>query len=256
MKRILTAALLIPLAVYVVLWADPLLFLGVLAGAAFLSYREYNSLAAGYGFGAPGPLGYLAGVLLLLGLGEAWLVLTATALAGLAWAMRAEPLSKALPRASLLLLGVAYIFGCWHAALLLHEINRRWLLFALLVSWAGDIGAYYVGGSFGRHKMAPRVSPSKSWEGSAASVITSVLLAGGYLAYFVPGIPAPRAIAVTALANVAGQIGDLAESAIKRGAGTKDSGALLPGHGGFLDRVDSTLFALPVVYACFARWAA
>jgi len=255
MKRILTAAALIPFVVYVVLWADPLLFLGVLAAAAFLSYREYDSLAAGYGFGAPGPLGYLAGVLLLLGLGEAWLVLTATALAALAWAMRAEPLSQALPRASLLLAGVVYIFGCWHAGLLLHEANRHWLLFALLVSWAGDMGAYYVGRTFGRHKMAPRVSPNKSWEGAAASVVTSVLLAGAYLAYFARGIPAPRAFAVAVLANIAGQIGDLAESAIKRGAGTKDSGALLPGHGGFLDRVDSTLFALPVVWACLVRWA-
>jgi phosphatidate cytidylyltransferase len=97
--------------------------------------------------------------------------------------------------------------------------------------------------------MAPRVSPKKSWEGAAASVATSILIAGGYLMYFA-GIGAPRAIALAAAANVAGQLGDLAESAMKRGAEVKDSGAILPGHGGFLDRVDSTLFSLPVVYAC------
>jgi phosphatidate cytidylyltransferase len=122
-------------------------------------------------------------------------------------------------------------------------------MYGLLVSWAGDIGAFYVGRKFGRHKMAPRVSPKKSWEGAAASVVTAVVLAGAYLLRFIPGISVASAIAVTAAANVAGQLGDLAESAMKRGANVKDSGTMLPGHGGFLDRVDSTLFALPVIYA-------
>jgi phosphatidate cytidylyltransferase len=254
MKRVLTAALLIPVIVYVVLWANTPVFFGVLLAAAFLSYYEFNSISAAYGFGAPGPLGYAAGLALISIPVEGWLVVTATALAGLALAMRADELAKALPRAALLAMGVVYVFGCWKYAVLLRDIGRPWLMYALLVSWAGDIGAYYVGRSFGRHKLAPRVSPKKSWEGAAASVVTSILLAGGYLAYF-GGVPAPEAAAVTVLANAAGQIGDLAESAIKRGAGVKDSGSILPGHGGFLDRVDSTLFALPVVYA-WARWAA
>jgi phosphatidate cytidylyltransferase len=97
--------------------------------------------------------------------------------------------------------------------------------------------------------MAPRVSPKKSWEGAAAAVITSVLVAGGYLLRFVNGISMPQIILLTVAANIAGQVGDLAESAMKRGAAVKDSGTILPGHGGFLDRVDSTLFALPVIYA-------
>jgi phosphatidate cytidylyltransferase len=96
--------------------------------------------------------------------------------------------------------------------------------------------------------MAPRVSPNKSWEGAAASVATAALIGGAYLLRFVPGTTVIEAIGVTAAANIAGQVGDLAESAMKRGAGVKDSGAILPGHGGFLDRVDSTLFALPVIY--------
>ena len=97
-------------------------------------------------------------------------------------------------------------------------------MYALLVSWTGDIGAYYVGRSFGRHRLAPRISPHKSWEGAIASVATALLLAGAYLVYFV-GVPIPLALALTAVANAAGQLGDLAESAIKRGAGVKDSGA-------------------------------
>jgi phosphatidate cytidylyltransferase len=248
MKRVLTAAVLIPVVVYVVLWANPWIFLAVLFTAAFLCYREYDSISAAYGFGTPGLLGAVAGYLLFAWSGEAWLYLTIVAMALLIDAMRADDLAKSLPRAALGLTGVVYIFGCWKCAIPLREANAHWLMFALLVNWGGDIGAYYVGRKFGKHKLAPRVSPNKSWEGSIASVATSLIVAGAYLMRFVGDIPMAHAIGITIAANVAGQLGDLAESAMKRGAGMKDSGSILPGHGGFLDRVDSTLFALPVIY--------
>jgi phosphatidate cytidylyltransferase len=246
MKRVLTAALLIPFVVYTVLWANPWVFLAVVALAAVLSYREYDSIAAAYGFGAPGVLGYAGLLLLVVPYQYAWLVVTAIALVALALALRSAELSHALPRTSLLVLGVIYIFGCWRCAVVLRGFGAHWLMYALLVSWTGDIGAYYIGKAFGRHRMADRVSPKKSWEGAAASVATSVLLAGAYLWHFA-GVSVAEAVLLTALANVAGQLGDLVESAMKRGAGVKDSGALLPGHGGFLDRVDSALFVMPVV---------
>jgi phosphatidate cytidylyltransferase len=249
MKRLLTALALIPIVVYTVLFANFWIFLAVVMAVACLCYREYDAIATAYGFGAPGPLGFAAGLLMLVFEGESWLLLTGIALLVLALAMRAEDLAKALPRASLLFIGVVYVFGSWKCALPLRALNPHWLMYGLLVSWAGDIGAFYVGRKFGRHKMAPRVSPKKSWEGAAASVVTAVVLAGAYLLRFIPGISVASAIAVTAAANVAGQLGDLAESAMKRGANVKDSGTMLPGHGGFLDRVDSTLFALPVIYA-------
>jgi phosphatidate cytidylyltransferase len=248
MKRILTAAALIPIVFYAVFWAGPWMFLAILAAVACLSYREYDGIAASFGFGAPGPLGYAFGLWLLVWQGDARLPLTAVTLVALAWGMRAKP-SEALPRAGLLIAGVVYIFGCWSCAIFLRERSPHWLMYALVLNWVGDAGAYYVGRHFGRHKLAPRVSPNKSWEGAAASVVTSVLLAGGYLLRAVPGLPVWHVVLLTAAANAAGQLGDLAESAMKRGAGVKDSGAILPGHGGFLDRVDSTLFALPVVYA-------
>jgi len=250
MKRVLTAAVLIPIVVYIVLWANFWVFAAVLAAAACLSYREFEGIAGRFGFGAPGPIGYGAGLLLLFYNREPWLLITLLAIVGLTIAMQAQDLAHSLPRASFLLMGVVYIFGCWKCALPLHDRNPHWLLFALLVNWTGDIGAYYVGRSLGRHKLAPRVSPKKTWEGAAGSIVASVLLAGGYLLRFVPEVGVVSIIGISLAANVAGQIGDLAESAIKRGAGVKDSGTLLPGHGGFLDRVDSTLFALPVVYAC------
>jgi phosphatidate cytidylyltransferase len=223
MKRILTAAALIPIVVYIVLWANFWAFFAVLVTVSFLCYREFAGVVEAYGFGAPGPLGYGAGLLLLVWRQETWLLFLGIGLILLAVSMRGDDLTKSLPRAALVLAGMVYIFGCWKCAMPLRELNPHWLMYALLVNWAGDMGAYYVGRRWGRHKMAPRVSPHKSWEGAVASVASSVVIAG--------------------------QLGDLTESAMKRGAGLKDSGAILPGHGGLLDRVDSTLFSLPLIYA-------
>ena len=250
MKRVLTALVLVPVIVWVVVFAPFWPFLAVLAAAAFLSYREYDAIAAAYGFGAPGWIGYVVGFAVLLRDDDAvWLLIVLGAIAVLSWALNDADLAKSLPRAALLITGVVYIFGCWKCALVIRERNVHWLMYALLLNWVGDIGAYYVGRSLGRHKLAPQVSPKKTWEGAAASVMTAVVVAGTYLTHFVPEVSWPAASALTAAANAAGQIGDLAESAMKRGAGVKDSGTILPGHGGFLDRVDSTLFALPVVWA-------
>jgi phosphatidate cytidylyltransferase len=249
MKRILTAAALIPIVVYVVLWANFWVFFAVLTLVAFLCYREFDVLGEAYGFGPPGPVGYGAGLLLLVSRQETWLLILGLALILMAAAMRGEDLAKALPRAAVLLAGVLYIFGAWKCAMPLRELDPHWLMYGLLVNWSGDMGAYYVGRRWGRHKLAPRISPNKSWEGAVASVVSSLLIAGPYLLYFVPWVGLAQAAALTVAANAAGQLGDLTESAIKRGAGIKDSGTILPGHGGFLDRVDSTLFSLPLIYA-------
>jgi phosphatidate cytidylyltransferase len=254
MRRILTALVLIPLVVYVVFFANVWVFTGVVAAVACLCFYEYRNLAGAYGSGAPHWLGYIAGVLLLLvNRGPwPWLLLVATSLIALAFAMNAHNLAHALPRAAFLAFGLAYVFGCWRCAILLRESSPHWLMYALVVNWAGDIGAYYVGRRIGKHRLAERVSPVKTWEGTAGSLISSVLVAGAYLMRFIPGLPVPQVILLTLATNAAGQLGDLSESVIKRGAGAKDSGSILPGHGGMLDRVDSTLFALPVVYAYLA----
>jgi phosphatidate cytidylyltransferase len=158
-------------------------------------------------------------------------------------------MERSFIKAAALVLGVAYIFGAWRTGILLRGISRHWLLFGLMINWVGDTGAYYIGKNFGRHKLMPRVSPGKSWEGAIASVLSSVLFGIIYLPLAIRGTPLWIAAVFAVVANVAGQVGDLAESAIKRSAGVKDSGAMLPGHGGLLDRLDSTMFALPVLYA-------
>jgi len=249
MKRVLTAAALVPIIVYTVLFANFWIFLGVLATVAVLCYYEYDGVAAAYGFGRPGPVGYGVGLLVLIWESDAWLLIVGFVLLALVIAMRDADLAKTLPRAALLAVGVLYAFGCWRFAIPLREQNPHWLMYALLLNWAGDTGAYYVGRRFGRHRLAPEVSPKKSWEGSAASLVMSMAVGSAYLVRFVPGVGLWQAVLLTGIANIAGQLGDLAESAMKRGSGVKDSSSILPGHGGFLDRVDSTLFTLPVVFA-------
>ncbi|HTP36188.1 MAG TPA: phosphatidate cytidylyltransferase [Candidatus Acidoferrales bacterium] len=250
MKRVLTALVLIPVVTWVVLWANLWIFLAVLCTVACLCYREFDDIAGGYGFGKPGVVGYGAGLCLLIWWNAGWIIVVALALFAMTLAMRTRDLSHSLPRAAFLLLGVVYVFGCWKCARPLREINPHWLMYGLALTWIGDMGAYYIGKPFGRHKLAPRISPGKSWEGAVASMFFSVAFGASYVMYFIPGVGLAAAIGLTAAANIAGQIGDLAESAMKRGANLKDSGGILPGHGGFLDRVDSTLFALPVIYVC------
>ncbi|MGA2433754.1 MAG: phosphatidate cytidylyltransferase [Bryobacteraceae bacterium] len=248
MKRILTAAVIAPIAVYAVVWANEWIFLAVLASIALCCFHEYSGLLAAYGIRKPGPVGYAAGLVLLLSPRDAALLITLLTLLALVLSLDSEDLRDALPRASGMLLGIVYIFGAWRCSIPLRHVSPYWLLFALLLNWIGDIAAYYAGCAFGKHKLAPRVSPGKSWEGSIASIAASVLFAFLYVPRLLPGTPLVWTLALGAAGNIAGQFGDLAESALKRGAGVKDSGAMLPGHGGWLDRVDSSLFAVPMIY--------
>ncbi len=254
MKRALTALVLVPLALYSVLFAPPQVFLAVVALFGVLCFREYSRITEA--FAMPG---YVAGVLILIApLNQAALILFLTALAAMCLTMSTGDLSKGATQAGATIMGVAYIFGAWKTAILLHEIDapayqrlaagRYWLMVALMVNWIGDTGAYYVGRKFGKHKLAPLVSPGKSWEGAAASAVTAVIFGAICIPLVITGTSIWAAIAVSLVANAAGQIGDLAESALKRAAGVKDSGTMLPGHGGILDRMDSSLFAMPVVY--------
>jgi phosphatidate cytidylyltransferase len=256
MKRVVTALFLLPVCVYSALLAPWWLFFGVVTLVALLCMREFAAITESFA-----PLGYLAGILVLLAPPrDALLILILSTLAAMCLPLSAAVLEKGMTRAAALVLGIVYIFGSWKTAILLHDsapqpaafgasAGQHLLMFGLMVSWIGDTGAYYVGKNFGRHKLAPTVSPGKTWEGAAASAVTGVVFGLIYLPLAIKGTSILLAGSLALAAGVAGQVGDLAESAIKRGAGVKDSGGLLPGHGGMLDRVDSSMFALPVLYA-------
>lgn len=155
------------------------------------------------------------------------------------------------PEQSLLSLG-AWAFGIPYFALpvaslsYLQRVDASIVVLLLAVVWLGDTAAYYCGRRWGRHKMAPVVSPNKTWEGSVASLVTSILV-GAVWSYWKTGELRPAVLLVVLVTAVAAQIGDLLESLIKRSAGVKDSGALLPGHGGVMDRLDALFFAAPVM---------
>jgi len=135
------------------------------------------------------------------------------------------------------------------------------VLFLMVCVWAGDIAALYIGRNFGRRKLAPRLSPGKTWEGAIASLLGSML--AGALVFWAGDLlsargnmvlhieePLWQVMLLAVILNVAAQVGDLLESAIKRGAQVKDSGTMLPGHGGMLDRIDALLLAAPVLWYC------
>jgi phosphatidate cytidylyltransferase len=249
MTRIITALVLIPLVVYVVLAGPQWALLALMALVGLIAFHEFDTIAGAQEIAKSGYAGMAAGLILLFAPEPAWVAIVIVAIGLMTLGLRQGDLAKAMPGAATALLGVVYIFGAWRCAVALREINPHWLMIALLVSWAGDTAALYVGRAFGRHKLAPRVSPSKTWEGSIGSVVGGVLAAGVYAHFLIPSAALWAVLAVAAVGNIAGQVGDLCESAFKRGAGMKDSGTTLPGHGGWLDRIDSSLFSIPVVYA-------
>jgi len=147
-------------------------------------------------------------------------------------------------RASAALAGILVLVPAWLALVRLHHHAPYWLLFLLLLVVAADVGAYFAGRRFGKHKLAPRVSPGKTWEGVGGGIFAAAIMAAiGTTVFPVDIVAFAGVCAVVVMASI---VGDLTESLFKRHAGLKDSGTLLPGHGGVLDRVDSVAAAAPV----------
>jgi phosphatidate cytidylyltransferase len=288
LKRIATAVVLIPIVLALILRAPVPVLAVVAAVVALITIREFLLLTESYGVQPMRLPTYIFTALFFLLLAFnpgndkpllstaifVYCIGFAAAIApflALTIAMRRDQLSSGYPAAA------AAVFAFTYIALpmgMLVQLRQQWagafyVLYLLLVVWAGDIFAYFVGKSVGRHLMAPRISPKKTWEGAAASLLASVavgwllfshaeqisstLLRAGLITR--PGgmygleIPAMGPVILLTIAlNIAAQLGDLVESLIKRGAGVKDSGALLPGHGGMLDRIDALLFAAPVLW--------
>jgi len=273
MKRILTAAVLI-VAVFALIFFGQLWMLTLAAALiAELAAYEYLKLAAvgaeSHGVRLRIPVWWMA-----LGTALAFVVtlpnfpveaqlpvLSALTLTLFAWNGFSAPLIQVLPDTAQGLFGLLWIaYPLTLIPLLWKQEDGPALILFLMVSvWSGDIAALYIGKAFGRHKLAPRLSPGKTWEGSIASIAGSLLAAGlvlwvsdsltarGNLTLHISE-PIWQTLVLAAIVNIAAQLGDLLESAVKRGAGVKDSGTMLPGHGGILDRIDALLVAAPVLW--------
>ncbi len=190
-------------------------------------------------------------LLLLLYLGGWWLGITLLLLFGLALAEYQRLIRVIRPAQPLvwMLIGGAYLLLGFLSFFVLRLTYQHWLvaLWLLLTVWATDSGAYEIGRRYGRTPLAQSISPHKTKEGALAGAAAGMLLAGTYLSVAMKA-PFFPALLITLIVSTAGQAGDLLESKVKRLAGVKDSGNLLPGHGGVLDRFDSLLLAAPLAY--------
>src|ERR1700722_8649986 len=288
LKRIATALVLIPVVILLVLRAPVPVVAAVAGAVALVTVQEFLKLTESYDVqplrlptytfvglfflllaaDSGGETPQLSALKFVLALGFAcaiapFLFLTIT--------LRRTQMKGSYPAAA------ASAFAFTYIALpmaMLVQLRQQWggafwLLYLLLVVWAGDIFAYFVGRSLGRNLMAPHISPKKTWEGAAASVAASLLVGSLLFTYALQissfllrvgliqrrdglfGLEKPEwlpIVLLTIAVNIAAQLGDLVESLIKRGAGVKDSGKILPGHGGMLDRIDALLFAAPVLW--------
>jgi phosphatidate cytidylyltransferase len=254
LTRILTAVLLAPLVVWLFLGGPDSLRASVLIGAALLCLHELGAMAFPTRRADRVAL-LFAGAAPLVGLvargGHDGPVDYAVALILPAAAVLARPLpiEGAGPRLLAAWAAIIYITLPMSYAIQLASRTEPWLIYVLTTVWAGDTLAYFAGRAFGRHPLHPAVSPKKTIEGAVGGLVGSA--AGGVGVVVLLGLPMGLlpAIGVSLLAGLVAQMGDLAESVLKRSAGVKDSGAILPGHGGMLDRIDGVLFALPVCAA-------
>ncbi len=265
MKRVITAVVLIPLILLLVFKGTFLVVVTASAIAAELAAWEYLSLADSLGAKTPRLLVLFAIALLFAATYRtADLELAALGLCSLAlFAVCAfrSPLERVLPDVACSVFCLIYVGLSLTTIPLLwaEESGASLLLFLFCVVWSGDVAALYVGRAFGRYRLASRISPNKTVEGSAASVAGSILAALA-LFYFARASRDHGLLSISyagtlwhwlglaVLLNIAAQLGDLVESAIKRGSGVKDSGSMLPGHGGILDRIDALLLAAPVLW--------
>jgi phosphatidate cytidylyltransferase len=165
------------------------------------------------------------------------------------------PLERASARTGWLIAGPVYIGVLFTTIALLHQLpmGGSWVLLTMTLAWLGDTGGYFAGRFLGKHKLSPTISPKKTVEGSFGSLAGS--LVGALLAHFwyLPELPLLDAVVLALVAGAFGQMGDLCVSLLKRSTGVKDSGAILPGHGGLLDRVDALLFTVPITWM-YATW--
>ena len=253
-KRILTAVLLLPPLVGVVMFGKGWPFALLVGAVTVLCSREYfrfffSSARDRWSGVAMAVLVYLSGILLPL---EATMaaVLCCVALGAFLFLAGGGSHGEMARRIAFATLGAIYVGGflSTYPRIIALPAGERWIFLGLVVVFSGDIFAYFVGKGVGTRRLAPVISPGKTVEGALGGLAASIVLGTVYGAMFLPQVPGWFVSLVSAAAGIAGQAGDLFESLLKRAAGVKDSGTLLPGHGGMLDRVDAVISAGPVLY--------
>ena len=277
-KRVATAAVLVPVVVGLVLWGSTAIVAIAIALITLLALFEYFALGAAIGHRA---YRFWTGICALLLMFVQWFAASGSNygmprrltvhheidrlfslsptipdvffwfVLGIAMLtlFTKRPLVETLPAAGISSSGFILVAFPLSFAIRLHGVRDQGpglLLFALVIVWVSDTAAYFAGRSIGKRPFAPKLSPNKTWEGAAAGFLASFAVAFAFMPWV--NVPLVHLLAMAALGNIAGQVGDLLESGYKRSAGIKDSGTLLPGHGGVLDRIDALILAIPVVW--------
>jgi len=267
MKRILTAVVVLPFLIASIL-IDSLWWVFVLLAVAamVLGLWEFYLLAKRLQLKPDPAAGYIAGAALVtisLYNDQAVILLVQFVIIALvigtliAATLRGAPFDKMIPSAGATILGVLYVAFLGSHLILIRTgftppLSRHLLSFFFLVLMGADTGAYYIGRAFGKRKLAPSISPGKTWEGAIGGLLAALAMAALAHFWFFRELPLKYILPLAAVMTIVGIFGDLAESALKRGAGAKDAANILPGHGGMLDRLDSLLFNAPLIYY-FAR---
>lgn len=257
MKREASALVAIPLVVAAVFLPDRELFRWIVTALSLLALWEYAalcrltgllsaavlaggviSLSAAYGEGG---LSFPGAALLIVLVASLWKV--------------KDP-AESFRRSGEAVLGTVYISFAFTSLLLLRDLpgGSAWIMVLLIILWAGDSAAYYGGSRFGRRKLAPLISPKKTWEGAIAGLLGSLVAGTVTALLLLDDLPLGRVAVLTLAVAASGQVGDLLESLWKRAKGVKDSGRIIPGHGGLLDRIDSLLLGAPVGYQLIKAW--
>ena len=271
MKRILTAVVILPILIVSILisylwW----LFVVLAAAAMVIGLWEFYLLAKKLQLKPDPAAGYIAGAAILtislqndlvvnvnvLLVQFVIIVLTAGTL--IAATLRGAPFDKMIASVGATILGVLYVplLGSHLVSLrtgFTQTLSAHLLSFFFLVLMGADAGAYYIGRALGKRKLAPSISPGKTWEGAFGGIVAALAMATLAHFWFFRELPLKFMLPLAAVMTVVGILGDLTESALKRGAGAKDAANILPGHGGILDRLDSLLFNAPLIYY-FARF--
>jgi phosphatidate cytidylyltransferase len=258
LPRILSAIVLIPLTLAVVFLAPPDVYLASLGIVGSLCLYEYFGLMKKMGVRGQPWFGYAGFWMLLVGFRLTWIptatlnvVLILAAFLAAMW--RKDSMRDRVLGMMVNLLGIFYLALCLFPAFAVRfrfgeHLGLEWTITLFAVIWAGDTAALFAGKRFGRTPFAPRLSPKKTNEGAAAGLLAGIGVAVLLQQLLFTDLPLAHTMAISLLAGLFGQLGDLAESMLKRAAEAKESSNLIPGHGGVLDRIDSLLFAFPVVY--------
>lgn len=253
-KRVLSTAVLLPAFVWVVAWAPAAVFVGMVTLLGALGHWEFLRMFQRAGIPVLTTVGVVGGAAVTASFALPPVVPLAFSLVALGILVAGLARAGGVPRVwepiAITLCGVCYVNWLLGHAVELHGLaaGTSWIWLLVWVTWIGETAAYFVGSLLGRRKLAPAISPKKTVEGALAQLVISPLAALAAQPLLGSTLTAAEAVGLGLVLGVVGQVGDLVESALKRSAGAKDAGQLIPGHGGILDRLDGLLFNTPVLF--------